>query len=58
MGLVGTSELLQVYPSELLEKVWETMGVQWNDSFLMNTTLEFDEQNELAMVSGVKCIFH
>ncbi len=50
VGFEGTSELLQVYPLRLLERVWEVAGIQWNDSSLQSTSLEFDGQDKLYVV--------
>ncbi len=51
VGFETSGELLQVYPLRLLDRLWEAAGYEWNDTFLKNTTLEFDGRNELYVVS-------
>ena len=40
-----------LYPSTLCDEYWQSLGLELADPTLGNTTLEFDDDNNLFLVS-------
>lgn len=55
LGSVGKRDMFQLYPSTLCDKFWLSLGLELEDPNLTNTTLTFDDSNNLYLVSQEVC---
>ena len=53
LGFVGKADFLLLYPSTLCDVYWQSLGLEMEDPTLENTTLVFDNSNNLFLVSSI-----
>ena len=56
IGFTGSTDILQVFPSELTQRIHERCNFTWDDSVLRNATLVFDSQENLQIIVRLACI--
>ena len=52
LGFVGRTDFFRLYPSTTCDKYWQSMGLNLEDPTLTSAMLQFDESNNLYMVSS------